>query len=213
MLIDRCLMTKNKSSGEWIGIVEIKKREGERWRFAAWIATLITLFEMFRIAHIHWLSISLAEYILLFFCAFAAIFFFRQSSKCAMIREVAFRIPNPAPIHDAVGQTVGWQRTILLPKAGKEDFVTYDVSRFTHVVYGLVDYPLPGRPGVTIEAYAIYLAEKDGTPHAVVDGSFDKFSSFTLARRLAVLTKLPLIELGKGHPFSELSSEGASSGG
>ena len=163
----------------------------------------ITLFEVFRIAHINWLSISLAEYVLLFFCAFAAIFFFRQSSKCEMRREVAFRVPNPTPIHDQVGQTLGWKRTILLPEPEKDTYITYDVSRFTHVVYGIVDYPLPGRWDVKIEAYAIYLAEKDGTPHAVVDGSFDKYSSFTLARRLSALTKLPLIELGKGHPFSE----------
>ena len=207
MLIDRCLMTKNKSTGEWIGIVEIKKRERERWRFAAWITLLITLFEVFRIAHIHWLSISIAEYILLFFCAFASIFFFRQSSKCDMRREIAFRVPEPSPVYDQVGQIIGWKRTIKLPEPEKESFKTFDVSIFTHVVYGIVDYPLPGRRDVKIEAYAIYLAEKDGTPHAVVDGSFDKYSSFTLARRLSALTKLPLIELGTGHPFSDIKAQ------
>jgi hypothetical protein len=51
----------------------------------------------------------------------------------------------------------------------------------------------------------LYLAEKDGTPHAVVEGSFDKYTCFTLARKLSALTKLPLIELGKGQPF--VSSE------
>ena len=206
MLIDRCLLTKNKSTSEWIGVIEIKKREGERWRMAAWLATFITLFEVFRISHYNWLSISAAEYVGLFFAAFAAIFFFRQSSKCATTREAVFVVPPAVPVYDAVGQTIGFQRTVLLPrdgcdKAKADAWERFEVDRFTHVVFGIIEVPMPGRPGVSIDAYAVYLAEQDGTPHAVVTGSYDKYSTFTLARRLAALTKLKLIEMGKGHPF------------
>lgn len=203
MLIDRCLLTKNKSTGEWIGVMEVKKREGERWRFAAWIASFISLFEIFRISHFNWLSVSAAEYALIFFVIFAAIFSFRQSAKCETIREACIVIPPEQPVHDEVGQVLGYSRSILLPHAGTDKWDRFDVTRFTHVVFGIVDCPLPGRPGVHYDAYAIYLAEQDGTPHAIIEGSSDKYSAFTMARRIAALTKLKLIEMGKGHPFAE----------
>lgn len=203
MLIDRCLMTKNKTTGEWIGVVEVKQREGEKWRFAAWIAFFIMLFEAFRLAQFTWFSFSMVEYAILFISAFATIFFFRQSSKCEMIREACIVIPQPEPIYDEAGQTLGYKRQLVLPNAETGKFERFDVSRFTHVVYGIIDYPMPGRKNVSIDAYAIYLAESDGSPHAVVEGSFDKYSSFTLARRICALTKLPLIEMGKGHPFTD----------
>jgi hypothetical protein len=67
----------------------------------------------------------------------------------------------------------------------------------------MIDYPWPGREGVVVAAYALYLAEHDGTPQAIVEGSFDKYSCFTLARRISGLTKIPLIELGKGQPYEK----------
>ena len=120
-----------------------------------------------------------------------------------MIREACIVIPQPEPIYDEAGQTLGYKRQLVLPNAETGKFERFDVSRFTHVVYGIIDYPMPGRKNVSIDAYAIYLAESDGSPHAVVEGSFDKYSSFTLARRICALTKLPLIEMGKGHPFTD----------
>jgi len=206
MLIDRCLLTKNKTTDEWIGVVEVKKREGEKWRFAAWLAVIVLLFEIFRLAQYTWTSFSPTEYAVMVISAFFAILFFRQSSKCEMIREACIVIPPAVPVYDGVGQVMGYRRELLLPVANTDKFERFDVSRFTHVVFGIVDYPMPGRRNINIDAYAIYLAEADGTPHAVIEGSFDKYSSFTLARRICAITKLPLVEMGKGHPFAENKS-------
>lgn len=71
-------------------------------------------------------------------------------------------------------------------------------SELTHVVYGLVDVPWPGRAGVNVEAYAVYLAKHDGTPIPVIDGTMDKLASWQIARELSSALSVPLIELGKG---------------
>ena len=197
MLIDRCILTKRND--EWVGIVELRQRIGERWRFAAWLVTLILVVEIFRLAMAGFWYFSMFEYGVLILSAFFAIAFFRRSSKTYKHRETVIRIPASEPVLDGVGQVLGYRQRVMLPENG--NFVSYEVGRFTHVVFGLIDYPWPGRKNVSIDAFALYLAEKDGTPHAIVDGSFDKSTCYTLARKLSALTKLPLIELGKGQPF------------
>lgn len=201
MLIDRCILTKRHE--EWVGVVELRQRIGERWRFAAWIMVMILAVEVFRLAMAGFWYFSMLEYGILILSAFFAVAFFRRSSRTSKHRETVIRIPPPEPVVDEVGQILGYRQRVMLPENGQ--FVSYDVERFTHVVFGLIDYPWPGRKNVSIDAFALYLAEKDGTPHAVVEGSFDKYTCFTLARKLSALTKLPLIELGKGQPF--VSSE------
>ena len=39
MLYDRCMLTKQNN--EWIGLVELRQRIGERWRFAAWLMLIV----------------------------------------------------------------------------------------------------------------------------------------------------------------------------
>lgn len=197
MLIDRCILTKRNE--EWVGIVELRQRIGERWRFAAWLMALIAGIELFRLAMAGFWYFSMIEYGILGISIFFTLAFWRRSSKTYKHRETVIRIPAPTPIHDEVGQTIGHQQRILLPENGQ--FTSYDVSRFTHIVFGLIDYPWPGRKNVSIDAFALYLAEADGTPHAIVEGSFDKYTCYTLARKLSALTKLPIIELGRGQPF------------
>jgi len=71
-------------------------------------------------------------------------------------------------------------------------------SGITHVVFGLVDLPWPGRSGVNVEAFALYLALQDGTPVPVIDGTLEKLDAYKIATTLAELLGVPLIELGKG---------------
>lgn len=205
MLIDRCILTKRNE--EWVGIVELRQRVGERWRFAAWIMAIVLIVEIFRLALAGFWYFSMLEYGILGLSAFFAVAFFRRSARTYKYRETVIRIPVPKPIIDETGSIVGYRQCVMLPENG--NFVSYDVERFTHVVFGLIDYPWPGRKNVSIDAFALYLAEKDGTPHAIVDGSFDKYTCFTLARKLSALTKLPLIELGKGQPFVSVESKKA----
>lgn len=198
MLFDRCMLTKKGT--EWIGIVELRQRQGERWRFAAWVTFIVVLIEAFRLAYVGIWYFSGLEYGILALSTFFFIAFYRKSSKTFKYREMVIRIPSAEVIYDGVGQICGHRQLVYLPEHG--EFRGYDVTCFTHVVFGLIDYPWPGRKNVNINAFALYLAEKDGTPHAIVEGCFDKYSCFMLARRIAALTKLPLIELGKGQPFS-----------
>lgn len=197
MLFDRCILTKKKD--EWIGLVEVCQRVGERWRFIACLMTIIAGIELFRLAYAGFWYFNRWEFAILAISIFFAIAFFRKSSKTFRHREVVFRLPPPVPIQDEVGQTLGYKQTIAIPEKG--DFKIYDTDNFTHIVFGLIDYPWPGRKNVSIEAFALYLAEKDGTPHPIVEGSFDKYSCFALARKLSALTHIPIIELGKGQPF------------
>ena len=199
MLYDRCMMTKRNN--EWVGLVELRQRIGERFRFQAWLMTIVFVFEAFRLAMTGFWYFNWWEGVIMGVSFLAMVELFRRSSKTFRYRSVVIRIPQPHIITDADGQTLGYGLDILLP--GEHGFEKFDVTRFTHVVFGLIDYPWPDRKGVNIDAFPLYLAEKDGTPHAIVEGSFDKYSCFTLARRIAALTKLPLIELGKGQPFVE----------
>lgn len=198
MLYDRCILTKRND--EWIGLVEVCQRIGERWRFVAWLMAIIVAFELFRLALAGFWYFNRWEFVILGLALFFAIACFRRSSKTFRQREEVFRLPLPKPIHDDIGQTIGYSQQIILPEKG--NYVAYDLDRFTHLVFGLIDYPWPGRKNVSIEAFALYLAERDGTPHPIVEGSFDKYSCFALARKLSALTKIPIIELGKGQPFS-----------
>ena len=197
MLYDRCMLTKK--GNEWIGLVELRQRIGERYRFIAIVMLIIFSFEAFRLALSGFWYFNWWEALIMLASAFFMFVFFRRSSKTFKYRSMVIRIPEPRPVRDEVGQILGYTRKILLP--GEHGFEEYDVSQFTHVVFGLIDYPWPDRKNVYIDAFALYLAEKDGTPHAIVEGAFDKYTCFTLARRIAALTKLPLIELGKGQPF------------
>ena len=194
MLYDRCMLTKQNN--EWIGLVELRQRIGERWRFAAWLMLIVMCIEIFRLAQAGIWYFSGFEYALLALSVFFFVAFYRRSAKTFKYRETVIRIPQPEPVHDEVGQVLGYRQLIYLPEDG--EYKVYDINRFTHVVFGLIDYPWPGRKNVFIDAFALYLAEKDGTPHAIVEGCFDKYTCFTLARRISALTKLPLIELGKG---------------
>ncbi|MCL2326833.1 MAG: hypothetical protein FWC40_10125 [Proteobacteria bacterium] len=204
MLSDRCLMTKQ--GDEWVGIVELIWRQGARWRFVAWIAGIILVLEAFRLSQISFWHFSFWEYLVMFVSAIVAVFAFLQSARRLVRRAVVIRLPRQEPVFDDVGQIAGVRQSILLPgEEGKYDH--YDASRFSHIVFGLIDYPWPGRKDVSIDAYALYLAEHDGTPHAIVEASFDKYSCFALARRIAVLTKIPLIELGKGQPFVSVAGD------
>jgi hypothetical protein len=205
MLYDRCYLTKRNN--EWIGLVELRQRIGERWRFAAWLAFIIAGVEAFRLALAGFWYFNKIEFVILILSTVFAIAFFRRSSKTYKYRETVIKIPQPEPVYDEVGQILGYRQIVYLPE--DNTFKPYDVSRFTHVVYGLIDYPWPGRKNVNIEAFALYLAEKDGTPHALVEGCFDKYTCYTLGRRISALTKLPIIELGKGQPFIKEKKENA----
>ena len=202
MLYDRCMLTKRNN--EWVGLVELRQRIGERYRFSAWIMLIIFVVEAFRLALSGFWYFNWWEGLIMLVSFFLMVILFRRSSKTYRYRSMVIRIPEPQPIRDEVGQILGYSQKILLPD--EHGFVQYDVSRFTHVVFGLIDYPWPNRKGVFIDAFALYLAEADGTPHAIVEGSFDKYTCFTLARRISALTKLPLIELGKGQPFVDAKS-------
>ncbi len=204
MLFDRCLLAKNKAG--WSGIAEVRKRLGERWRFFAWVMLIIACIELFRLALAGFWYFSGLEYVILGLSIFFFIAFYKRSSKTFKYREEVILIPKPDPIVDEVGQVLGYRQVVALLENG--EYRTYDITRFSHVVFGLIDYPWPERKNVSIDAFALYLAEKNGTPHAIVEGCFDKYSCFQLARRIAALTKLPLIELGKGQPFTKsISSE------
>ena len=199
MLYDRCILTKRND--EWVGLVELRQRINERWRFAAWIMLIIIVIECFRWVNAGLWYFSPFEYGLLALSVFFFIAFYRKSAKTFKYRETVFRVPAPQPIRDEIGQVLGYKKSIFLPE--NAELKKYDIDQFTHVVFGLIDYPWPGRKNVNIDAFALYLAERDGTPHPIVEGCFDKYSCFTLARRIAALTGLPLIELGKGQPFTK----------
>jgi len=81
---------------------------------------------------------------------------------------------------------------------GPGDPEVIDMARVTHVVFGMIDYTLPKHPGVDLEAFALYLAQDDGTPIAVVDASADRLGTYRLAQALASLLGRPMIQLGKG---------------
>ena len=181
MLFDRCILAKKNN--EWTGIAEVRKRVGDRWRFFAWLMLIIVIIQGFRLALAGFWWFSAIDYGILALSIFFFIAFFRKSSKTYRYRENVIR------------------QVVYLEEDGA--YKPYDIRRFSHVVFGLIDYPWPDRKGVSIDAFALYLAETDGTPHAVVEGCFDKYSCFQLARRIAALTKLPLIELGKGQPFTK----------
>ena len=74
----------------------------------------------------------------------------------------------------------------------------HSVASLTHVVFGMIDYPWPDREGVNVEAYALYLAQADGTPIPVIDASTDKLRTFQLAQTLAGLLDRKMIQMGKG---------------
>jgi hypothetical protein len=78
------------------------------------------------------------------------------------------------------------------------DYREISLHDLTHVVFGMIDYPWPGREGVEVEAFALYLARDDGTPVPVIDGTMDKMASYHIARALSDVLGLPLIEMGKG---------------
>lgn len=199
MLFDRCILAKKNN--EWIGIAEVRKRVGERWRFFAWLMLIVVIIQGFRLALAGFWYFSALDYGILALGVFFFIAFFRKSSKTYRYREHVIRVPEPEAMYDEVGQTVGYHQVVYLQETGT--YKPYDVRRFSHVVFGLIDYPWPDRKGVSIDAFALYLAENDGTPHSIVEGCFDKYSCFQLARRISALTKLPLIELGKGQPFTK----------
>ena len=197
MLYDRCMMVKRDN--DWVGLVELRQRIGERYRLLAYVMLIVFVFEAFRLALAGIWYFNWWEALIMLVSAFLMFVLFRRSSRIYRYRSTVIRIPRPEPVLDEAGMLLGYRQKILLPT--ESGYETYDVSRFTHVVFGLIDYPWPSRPGVKVDAFALYLAEADGTPHAIVEGSFDRFTCYSLARRISALTKLPLIELGKGQPF------------
>lgn len=199
MLFDRCILTKRDN--EWTALVELRQRIGERWRFAAWVMLIILIIESFRLALAGFWYFNAIEYGILGLSLFFFIAFYRKSSKTFKYRETVLRIPPPEVFQDPYGNVTGSRQLLYLPENGS--FKAYNVNQFTHVVFGLIDYPWPDRKDVFIDAFALYLAEKNGTPHAIVEGCFDKYTCYTLGRRISALTKLPLIELGKGQPFAK----------
>jgi len=196
-----------KQGEDWIGIAELRWRQGARWRSVAWIAGIIFVFETFRLSQVSFWHFSYGEYLVMFVSAIVAIFSFLESARQLVRRAVVICLPRQEPVYDDVGQIVGVRQSILLPNE-EGGYDPYDADRFSHIVFGLIDYPWPGRKGVSVDAYALYLAEHDGTPHAIIEASFDKYSCFALARRIAALTKIPLIELGKGQPFVSVAGDG-----
>ena len=197
MLYDKCILTKRDNS--WVGFVEICQRIGENWRFAAWIMVIILVIELFRLSLAGIWYFHPVEYCILGLSAFFGVAFFRRSSKTERHREMVFRLPPADPVTDEVGQTLGYSQTIELSENGT--LRPYPISSFTHIVFGLIDYPWPGRKNVSIDAFALYLAGEDGSAHPIVEGCFDKATCYSLGRRLSALTKIPMIEMGKGQPF------------
>ncbi|MDX9723268.1 MAG: hypothetical protein RBU37_21125 [Myxococcota bacterium] len=72
------------------------------------------------------------------------------------------------------------------------------IEELTHVVFGLIDVPWPGREGVQVEAFALYFALRDGTPLPIIDGTTQRIEAFRIGEQLSGLLGIPLITLGKG---------------
>ena len=130
MLFDRCILTKRNN--EWIGIAELRKRVGEKWRFAAWVMLIIACIELFRLAMAGFWYFSGFEYAILVISVFFFIAFYRRSSKTYKYREDVIRIPRPEPVLDEVGQVLGYRQLLYILKEG--EYKVFDVNRFTHVV-------------------------------------------------------------------------------
>lgn len=206
MLFDRCILTKKNH--EWIGIAEAVQRVKARYRFLAWLMAITAIIEMLRLAVTGFWYFNAVEFVVLVLSLFFAVAFFRRSAKTIRRRETVFKIPQPLPIQNEDGLVTGYKINILLPENGR--FSSYPAENFSHVVFGLIDYPCPGRKNVYIDAFALYLAEKNATPHPIVEGCFDKFTCYQLGRKLSAITKIPMIELGKGQPYAhsqKLSSQ------
>ena len=105
------------------------------------------------------------------------------------------------------GEGRRWRQRPLLHISSDRQWVTrytpsgpesHAVGSVTHVIFGMIDYPWPDREGIAVEAFALYLAQQDGTPIPVVDGGEDKLRIFKLGQALSVILGRPLLQMGKG---------------
>lgn len=202
MLVDRCLLTQK--DGQWLGLTERDVRIGEKYRFAAWLFAIALLLAMIRILDMSVLRMGALDYLSIGLPAVCTIVFFKLSSQRKKLRQIAIKVDNPREALDEDGMLLGRQQAFYLPKSEEAlGYTPYQVSEYSHVVFGLIDYKLPkDKRALSIEAYALYFARHDGTPLPIVECCFDKMSCYNLGRRLAAITTLPMIELGKGQPFA-----------
>jgi hypothetical protein len=202
VLVDRCLLTQK--DGLWVGLTERLVRVGENFRFLAWLSAIVLLLAMIRILDISVARMGALDYISVGIPAIFAVVFFKISSQRRRIREIAIKIEKPRKVLDEDQNLLTQEQYFYLPK--KDDalgFEQYDRNDCSHVVFGLIDYkPENERRGLTLEAYALYFARHDGSPLVIVESCFDKMSCYNLGRRIAAITSLPIIELGKGQPFA-----------
>lgn len=200
MLVDRCLMTKNAS--QWIGISEAWERKGSKFRFPMYISAILLFFATFRIMHLALFQLELLDWASVILSAILMISFAKLSSQKIPIYDVVIRIGQPNYVQSPDGSIVQRLQDIYVRRnPDDKKLQLHSVDEFSHVVFGLIDYPWPGREGVTIEAFALYLAHKNGDAYPIISGSFDKLSCFSLGRRISALTGIPIIQLGKGQPF------------
>ncbi len=184
------------------GIRQVREREG--WRFLGWVAVgvcaAVVLYDVRA-----WYGVrNPLDYFLPLALALAAVVLLRVSSKTVTLRRRLASFTHEAASVAALGEVDPEGEGAEVALVNKvEVFCPVGSTRvgrgeLTHVVFGLIDYPWPGRKGVAMEAFALYLAKGDGTPVPLVEATHDKLVTYQVGGRLAELLALPLIELGKG---------------
>jgi len=162
-------------------------RKHRDWRFAGWLllgATIaIVLYDVRRWAYVQ----SPLEYLVPLGTALIAIILINVAGKPQIVERPLLRVTAEDPAGGAA-----------VERCAPSGVESYDPGALTHVVYGLIDVPWPGREGVNVEAFAVYLAMDDGTPIPVIDGTMDKTASWQIASALSQRLGIPVIEMGKG---------------
>ena len=146
MLYDRCILTKRND--EWIGLVEVCQRIGERWRFVAWLMAIIVAFELFRLALAGFWYFNRWEFVILGLALFFAIACFRRSSKTFRQREEVFRHPNPftttsGKLSAIANKSSSPKRAITSPTTSTDSLTSSSVSS---IILGLDAKTSPSKP-------------------------------------------------------------------
>lgn len=164
-------------------VVTVRPRRD--WRFLGWLllgATIASVLYDIR----GWRFVtSLTEYLVPLVGALLAVILIGVGGKTQLVERPLLRVvPGEHGAHLEAYAPHGVQ--------------SVERDELTHVVFGMIDVPWPGREGVKVEAFALYLAKHDGTPIPVIDGTMDKLGSWQIARALSETLSIPLIEMGKG---------------
>ena len=199
MLIERCFLVKSR--GYWEGMGEYTNRKSEGLRMPGWLLLGVSLFGLYRLSQLAWGHMGIWDVLFVVLPLFVAVVFLKISSGFSVRHPVLIRIDEALIFRDEEDVEIGREQLVHLPAGPHNRLCAYEVSEFTHVVFGMIDYPLPGSRELRVESFAVYLARVDGEPFAVVDACFDNMSAYQLARRICALTGLSFIEMGKGQPF------------